>query len=130
MGKYVRRISYWGREIVFMDTPGAGEDAGIAAWEEMKQELSKQRDACLILVNATNITMAPGSVSKAKEAASTLRENPDNRIAFVGLTTLQQSTAQLLAKSLHVDAHFCKTVDEARDWLVKEPAGAGRTARR
>lgn len=130
MGKYVRRITYKGKEMVFMDTPGAGEDEGIAAWEEMKQELSKQRDACLILVNATNITMAPGSVSKAKEAASTLRENPDNRVVFVGLSTLQQSTAQLIAKGLRVDAHFCRTLEEGKEWLVKDPAGAARAGRR
>ncbi len=129
MGKYVRRITCKGKEIVFMDTPGAGEDAGIAAWEEMKEELSKQRDACLILINATNITMAPGSVSKAKEAASALRENPDNRVAFVGLSMLQQSTAQLIAKGLHVDAYFCRTMEEAKEWLVKEPAGAARAGR-
>ena len=57
---------------------------------------------------------------KAKEAAATLKENPGNRIVFVGLTALRKSTAQFIARGLHVDAHFCKTLEEGREWLVKE----------
>lgn len=122
MARYVRRITYKGKEMIFMDTAGVSEseDEGIAAWEEMRQELMKQRDACLILVNAPNISIAPGSVSKAKEAASALKENPGNRVAFVGMTALQKSTAQLIARGVRINAYFCKTLEEGKEWLVKE----------
>ena len=100
MGKYVTRIAHKGQQLLQMDTPGKTEEEGIVAWTEMKQELLKEQSACYILVDATGITMAPESVSRAKEAAAAMKENPDNRIAFVGMTGLQKSTAQLIAKGL------------------------------
>ena len=120
MGKYINRITHKGKQILFMDTAGMGEEDGIAAWTEMKQELLKEQGGCLILVDATGITMAPESVSRAKEAAAALRENPGNRIAFVGMTGLQKSTAGLIAKGMRLNVHFSKTQEEARDWLVKD----------
>jgi hypothetical protein len=120
MGKYVTRITYKGKEMLFMDTAGVSEEGGIAAWEEMKQELLKGEDTHLILVDGTGIAIAPGSVSKAKEAAAVVKRNPDNRVAFVGLTALQKSTAQLIAKGIHLEARFFRTLEEGKEWLVKE----------
>ncbi len=120
MGKYVTRITHQGKQILFMDTAGMGEEDGIAAWAEMKQELQSEKGVCLILVDSTNITMAPESVSKAKEAATAMKQNPANRIAFVGLSGLQKSTAQLIAKGMRLTVHFCGTQQEARDWLVRD----------
>ena len=120
MAKYVRWITFRGKEILFMDTPGATGEAGIAAWKEMEQELRRRPDVRLILIDTTSITLESKTMAKAKDAARTVKHNPDTRIAFVGMTALQKSTAQLIAKGLHLEAHFCKTPEEARDWLVKE----------
>ena len=120
MGRYVRRIAHKGKSIVFMDTPGLNEVQGIEAWEEMRQVLAKETNGCLILVDSRNIIMSPAAVNKAKEAASALRAHPGNRVAFVGLTRIQKTTALLMAKGLRVDAYCCDSMDEAREWLVKE----------
>ena len=120
MGRYVRRIAHKGKSIVFMDTPGSDEQQGIEAWDEMKQVLGKETNGCLILIDSRNITMAPAAVNKAKEAASALKAHPGNRVAFVGLSGLQKSTAQLIARGLRVDAYCCDSMDEAREWLVQE----------
>lgn len=103
-----------------MNTAGATEEQGMAAWEEMRQELLKGQDIHLILVDGTNIAIAPASVSKAKEAAAVVKRDARNRVAFVGLTALQKSTAQLIAKGIHLEARFFKTLEEGKEWLVKE----------
>lgn len=119
MGRYVKRITYKGKQLLFMDSRGTDEQQGIEAWIEMKEEVLKEKGVCLILVDATGISMAPGSVGRAKEAAAGLKENPGNRIAFVGMTALQRSTAQVIAKGIRLNAHFAKTQEEAKEWLVK-----------
>ena len=120
MGKYLQMITYKGKEIMFMNTAGVSEEGGIEAWQEMKRELLRNQDIHLILVDGSNIAIAPASVSKAKEAASVIRQDPRNRVAFVGLTALQKSTAQLIAKGIHVEAQFFKTQEEGKEWLVAE----------
>jgi hypothetical protein len=120
MAKYVRWITFRGKEILFMDTPGATGEAGIAAWDEMKQELQRRPDVRLILIDTTGITLESKTMAKAKDVAKTVKYNPDTRIAFVGMTALQKSTAQLIARGLHLEAHFCKTLDEGREWLIRE----------
>ncbi len=125
MAKYVRWITFRGKEILFMDTPGATGEAGIAAWEEMEQELRRRPDVRLILIDTTGITLESRTMAKAKDVARTVKHNPDTRIAFVGMTPLQKSTAQLIARGLHLEAHFCKTLDEGKEWLAKEDTGSG-----
>jgi hypothetical protein len=120
MAKYVRWITFRGREILFMDTPRVTGEAGIAAWEEMEQELQRRPDVRLILVDTTDITLESKTMAKAKEAAAAVKHNPDARIAFVGMSALQKSTAQLIARGLHLQAHFCKTLDEGKEWLIQE----------
>ena len=120
MAKYVRWITYKGREILFMDTPRVTGEAGIAAWEEMQLELQRRPDVRLILVDTTDITLESKTMAKAKDVAKTVKHNPDARIAFVGMSALQKSTAQLIARGLHLEAHFCRTVEEGKEWLVKE----------
>jgi hypothetical protein len=122
MAKYVRWITHQGREILFMDTPRVSGEEGIVAWEEMRQEIQKRPDVRLILVDTTGITLETKTMTKAKEVASAVKRNPDTRIAFVGMTALQRSTAQLIARGLSLEAHFCKTLDEGQEWLIREDA--------
>jgi hypothetical protein len=116
----VTQITYRGRQIIFLDGSGLNEEESIVAWEEAKQELLKERGIPLILVNGSNISMTAGALSKAKEAAEVLKRIPDYSVAFVGLTRLQKSTAQLMMKAQHMDAHYCATLEEGKEWLVNE----------
>jgi hypothetical protein len=120
MGKYVNRITYKDREILFMDIANMGAEAVLAAWEEGGQELSKERGVCLALVDATNTPVSVAIVNKAREAAGKLKGNPGNRAAFIGMTGLLKSTAQLHVRAMGVHAHFCATVEEGREWLIQE----------
>ncbi len=120
MGKYIQTITHKGTRILFMDTAGVSEEGGIEAWTEMKQELLRKQDVHLIMVDGSNIAIAPASVSKAKEAAAVIKQDPRNRIAFIGLTALQKTTAQLIAKGIRVEAQFFKTREEGKEWLVAE----------
>ncbi len=120
MAKYVRWIAHGGKEILFMDTARVSGEAGIQAWEEMRLEMMKRPDVRLILIDTTDITLEAKTMAKAKEVAAGVKRNPDARIAFVGMTPLQKSTAQLIARGFRLEAHFCKTVDEGKEWLVQE----------
>lgn len=120
MGEHVTRIVYKSREMLFFDGSGLSEKESIEAWEDARQELLKSRGVPLILVNGANITMTPAALSKAKEAAAALKGVSASRVAFVGLSRLQKSTAQLMMKSQHMDAHFCDTLEEGKEWLAGE----------
>ena len=125
MGKNVNRITHKGKEMLFLDGSGLSEAESVVAWEDARQELLKERGTPLILVNGTNIAMTPAALTKAKEAAAALKGISDYRVAFVGLTRLQKSTAQLVMKSHHMDAHFCQTLEEGKEWLVSEKEKRG-----
>ena len=114
------RITHQGREILLLSIPNSNEAQRLEAWAEAKEVLLQQKGACLALVDVRNITLAPGSLNKAKEAAAAARKDPGNRIAFVGLTRLQASTALIALRTMHVRAHFCDTLDEGKAWLVRE----------
>ncbi len=120
MARYVRSLTYKGREILFMNARGVSGEAGIAAWEEMKQEVLKRQDSHLRLIDGRDIAISPAIVRKAKDVAEMGRGQSDIRVAFVGLSGLQKSTAQLIAKGVNLRAHFCETLEEGQEWLIKE----------
>ncbi len=120
MGKHIERITYKGKEILFLDISGSNEEERLAAWEEARQLLLRQQHGRLSLVNVQNITLAPRSMKKAKEAAEAAKAQRGHRIAFVGLTGLQKSTAEIALRSMGVRAHFCSTLEQGKEWLVKE----------
>ncbi len=126
MGQFIRHITYKGKDIIFMDAKGANEEEGIAAWEEMRQELLRLPGAHLTLIDATDIALTPAVLRKAKE--STRRKaDPGTRTVFVGMNSIQRTTAELVARGMHLNVHFCATLDEGKEWLVQEDDKHGRT---
>jgi hypothetical protein len=121
MGKHVQWIAYKGKEILFMNAAGLAADEGIAAWEEMRQELLKERAVHLILVDATNARIERGPLEKAREVVGVAKKGPGIPVAFVGMNnTFLRTTAQLMATRLRLHACFCATQEEGKEWLVKE----------
>jgi hypothetical protein len=118
MGKYAQWITHKGKRILFLNAKGLREAEYITALEEMRQELLKEREGALVLVDATGTEMTTPAVNKAKEAAAASRAKgiPDRPSVVVGLSGLKRSVAQLLGGGLH----FASTVEEGKDWLVKE----------
>jgi hypothetical protein len=120
MGKYVNRITHKGKEILFLDAANKGEQECVAAWEEMKRELSGELNGCLMLVDATNVQITLAITNKAREAGSSLKRNPRNRIAFIATSTLLKSTAQIHSRAFGLKALFCDKVEVGKEWLVSE----------
>jgi hypothetical protein len=118
MGKYVQWITHKSKKILFLNAKGLREAEYMVAQEELKQELLKERKGALVLVDATGTEMTTKSTNKAKEvAAATKAEGiPDGPSVVVGLTGLQKAVAQLFGRGVH----FSSTIEEAKDWLVKE----------
>ena len=118
MGKYVQWIAHRNKNILFLNAKGLREAEYMAAQEELKQELLKARTSALVLVDATGTEMTPKTTNKAKEvAAATKAEGiEDGPSVVVGLTGLQKAVAQLFGRGVH----FCNTMEEAKEWLVKE----------
>jgi len=118
MGKYVQWTTHKGKRMLYLNAKGLREAEYMAAMEEMKQELLKERDGTLVLVDATKTEMTTLTTNKAKEVAAATKAKgiPDRPSVVVGLTGLQRAVAQLFGRGIH----FSSTVEEAKEWLVKE----------
>jgi hypothetical protein len=118
LGKYTQWISHKGKSILFLNAAGLREAEYMVAQEELKQEILKEPAGAMVLVDATRTEMTTKTTSKGKElaAATQAKGIPDRPSAVVGLTGLQRSVAQLFGRGVH----FCNTVEEAKEWLVKE----------
>ena len=118
MGKYAQWITHKGKRILFLNAKGLREAEYITALEEMRQELLKEREGALVLVDSTGTKMTTLAVNKAKEASAATKAEglPQMPSVVVGLTGLQRAVAQLLRR----DLYFAETVEEGKEWLVKE----------
>jgi len=118
MGKYVQWTTYKGKRMLLLNAKGLREAEYMAAMEEMKQELLKEWDGTLVLVDATKTEMTTLTTNKAKEVATATKAKgiPDRPSVVVGLTGLQRAVAQLFGRGIH----FSSTIEEAKEWLVKE----------
>ena len=72
----------------------------------------------MVLVDATKTEMTTPTVNKAKEIAAATKAKgiPDRPSVVVGLSGLQRAVAQLFGRGIH----FASTIEEAKEWLVKE----------
>jgi hypothetical protein len=118
MGKYVQWITHKGKRILFLNGAGLREAEYMAALEELKQEILKERDGAMVLVDATKTEMTTPAVNKAKEVAAATKAKgiPDRPGVVVGLSGLKRAVAQLFGRGIH----FASTIEEAKEWLVKE----------
>lgn len=118
MGKYTEWIQHKSKRILLVNRPGLSEAEYIEAMEEMKQEILKEKAGALVLVNVAGIDMTKAVVDKSKEVVNATKKAgiPDRPNVVVGLTGLQKAVAQLFGRGVH----FVDTVEEAKEWLVKE----------
>jgi hypothetical protein len=118
MGKYAQWVTYRGKRMLFVNCARLGETEIVAAFDEMKDELLKERIGPIVLIDISGIDMTTVLISKAKELTSVTRDAgiKDGPNAIVGLTGLQKAVAQLFGRGVH----FADSVEEAREWLVKE----------
>lgn len=113
-------ITYKGKPIWIMDAANKDEKACLEVWEDAKQVLAKERDGLLALIYCKNAPLTPATVKKAVEIADMVKGDPRFCVAFVGLTGISQSTAQVYATTRHVHASFFDTAEDAKEWLVRE----------
>ena len=120
MAKYAKWITHKGKRILFIGAPGLPEPEVVAALEEMTQEVIREGGsvAPLVLVDISRIEMTTRIITKAKEAAAATKAQGilDGPSAVVGLSKLQKSVAQLFGRGVH----FVDTVEQGKEWLVKE----------
>lgn len=118
MGKYAQWITHKNKKILFLNANGLREAEYMVAQEELKQELLKARISALVLVDATGTEMTTKTTNKAKEVAAATKAEGiiDGPSVVVGLTGLQKAVAQLFGRGIH----FSSSIEEAKDWLVKE----------
>ena len=104
-----------------MDAAETSAADGMVAWEEMRQELLKERDVRLILIDGTNAKMDKGTLQKAKGVVDVSKKKPGTPVACVGMSDgFQKTMAQLMATRLRLNARFCSTLEEGKEWLVAE----------
>ncbi len=124
MAKYVQWITHKGVKILFVNGKGLPEKEYVAAFEELKQEILKERTNAPTLIDLSNTVMTQKTRDKAKEVADTNKALglPEQPSAVVGLSKLGKMVAQLLTPG----THYFDTVDEAKEWLVKEEGKRGK----
>jgi hypothetical protein len=118
MGKYVQWVTHKGVRMVFMNGKGLAEAENLAAQEELRQELLRDRSSSPVLVDLSNTAMTQNTSNKSKEVAAATKAAgiPDGPTAVVGLNRLQKAVAQLFGRG----AHYFDSIEQAKDWLVKE----------
>jgi hypothetical protein len=118
MGKYTQFITYKGKRILHTNAAGLEEAEVMAALEEMKQALLKEGVETGSLVDVTGLNMSKAFVNKAQEVNAAVEKTPGwgRASAIVGITGLQKAVAQLFSKGVH----YAGSVEEAKEWLVKE----------
>lgn len=119
MAKYAQFITYKGKRMLFVNASGLPEAECLVAFEEMKQALLQEGKGVLVLVDMSGMEkMTTAIVNKAKEVTAATKDAGivDKPSAAVGLSGLQKAVAQLFARG----THWTNSIDEARQWLVKE----------
>ncbi len=118
MVKHVQWITHKGVKILFVNGKGLPEAEYIAAFEELKQEITRERSTAPTLIDLSDTAMTQKTRDKAKEVATTNKALglPEAPSAVVGLSKLGKMVAQLLTPG----THYFDTVDQAKEWLVKE----------
>lgn len=118
MAKHVQWITHKGVKILFVNGKGLPEAEYIAAFEELKQEILKEQTNAPTLIDLSNTSMTQKTRDKAKEIADANKTmgREDAPSAVVGLSKLAKVVAQLL----NPGTHYFDTVDQAKEWLVKE----------
>lgn len=122
--KHGKLITYKGKQMWLMSPATKDEKARLEAWEEARQVLEKERNGILAVIDCRNTAVTTPVMNKAVELADMVQGDPRFCVAFVGLTGVYQSTAEVYTRTRRVNAHFCDTVEDAKEWLVKE---AGKT---
>jgi hypothetical protein len=120
MGKHTQWVTHKGKRILFVNCARLGEAEILASFEEMKQELLKERIGPMVLIDISDIDMTTALISKAKELTAATKDAgiKDGPNAIVGLTGLQKAVAQLFGRGVH----FADSVEEAKEWLLKQDA--------
>jgi hypothetical protein len=118
MAKYVQFITYKGKRILHTNAAGLDEAEFVVALEEMKRSLLKEGAGTLALTDVTGIKLTKAFVNKAKEVTAALENTPGwgRPSAIVGITGLQKAVAQLFSKGVY----YANSIEEAKEWLVKE----------
>ncbi len=118
MAKHVQGITHKGVRILFVNGKGLPEAEYVAAFEELTQEVLKDKSNPPVLIDLSNTAMtqktkdAAKGVSAARKAAG-LPEAPS---AVVGLSKLAKMVASLLSPG----TRYFDTIDQAKEWLAKE----------
>jgi hypothetical protein len=118
MGEHIQWVTHKGKRILFVNCARLGEAEILASFEEMKQELLKERTGPMVLIDISDIDMTTALIGKAKELTAATKDAgiKDGPNAIVGLTGLQKAVAQLFGRGVH----FADSVGEAKEWLVKQ----------
>ena len=123
MAKYVQWLEHKGVKMLFVNGRGLPEPEYVAAFEELKQEILKERCNAPTLIDLTDTSMTQKTKDKAKEVAEANKALglPDAPSAVVGLSKLAKMVAQFLTPG----THYFDTIDQAKEWLAKEAGKRG-----
>ena len=118
--QYARPVTYKGKQIWRLDAANKAQEAVLAAWDEAMQVMANNPEGCLSFIDATGMPMSIAVLNKMRKTADMARGDPRYRVAFIGMTGVAKSTAQVHATTRRVNARFFDTAESAMEWLIEE----------
>ena len=114
----IQWITYKGEKILFLNYSNLLEKDFID-WIKKGTDLQLREvtEKVLVLCDVTNTHSTPKIDAASRSANKLLRTNGIiQKLATVGLNKMQQ----IIAKAIKRDMFFCSTLEEGKEWLIKD----------
>lgn len=121
MAKYVKWMEYRGQKILYSDYSGLKGAAYESAVDETLAELLSIPDGATApsITNTNGTTMSPATAAKGWQVAELVtKKRLKGLTVVVGASALAASVISLM----QTDIHAAKTLEEAKEWIVNNPA--------
>jgi hypothetical protein len=120
MSNRIKILDYKGHKILLLDASNLKVEEIIALFPEYQQTGATNRIR-LYLLDVTN-TRSNDDIRKASSASIDYIKSKvgEIHVSLVGITGLQK----IIASAIKRDSYFASSLEDGKDWLVKQAAGA------
>jgi len=124
MSERFQWIQHKGKRILLVTFSGIKEEkVYLQAVDDLEREILRQPRGQFIplVMDVSDTRVTKGVTDKAKKMLATLKEKgvPDSPTALVGLSGAQKAIVMAI-QILRPDLHVAGSLDDAKDWIVKQ----------
>ena len=118
MNKRIQYIQHQGREIIFLDYSNLEEEEYLQAIKETEEKVLAHSNNPQKNLNLVDVTGSPTTAAVIGAASKLIAKigSRDLLVALIGISGMKKVVARAFSKNYY----FANSVEEAKDWLVKE----------